>query len=66
MVSFSSSLKLKEIHVVDSPFNKDPKNIAGVPIRLQHVWQTLTLYSVHQNCSVMAQFKAHEVTHRIV
>ena len=27
MIEFSSSLKLKEIHVVDSPFNEDPKNI---------------------------------------
>ena len=27
MVEFSSSLKLNEIHVVDSPFNEDPKNI---------------------------------------
>ena len=24
---FSSSLKLNEIHMVDSPFNEDPKNI---------------------------------------
>ena len=27
MIEFSSSLKLKEIHTVDSPFNEDPKNI---------------------------------------
>ena len=27
MVEFSSSLKLNEIHTVDSPFNEDPKNI---------------------------------------
>ena len=27
MIEFSSSLKLNEIHVVDSPFNVDPKNI---------------------------------------
>ena len=29
MIEFSSSLKLNEIHIVDSnsPFNKDPKNI---------------------------------------
>ena len=27
MIEFSSSLKLNEIHVVDSPFNEDPKNI---------------------------------------
>ena len=27
MIVFSSSLKLNEIHVVDSPFNEDPKNI---------------------------------------
>ena len=26
MIEFSSSLKLKEIHKVDSPFNEDPKN----------------------------------------
>ena len=30
MIKFSSSLKLNEIHVVDSPFNKDPKNIIFV------------------------------------
>ena len=27
MIKFSSSLKLNEIHRLDSPFNKDPKNI---------------------------------------
>ena len=27
MIEFSSSLKLNEIYVVDSPFNEDPKNI---------------------------------------
>ena len=27
MIEFSSSLKLNEIHLVDSPFNEDPKNI---------------------------------------
>ena len=27
MTKFSSSFKLNEIHKVDSPFNKDPKNI---------------------------------------
>ena len=27
MIEFSSSLKLNEIHVVDSPFNEDSKNI---------------------------------------
>ena len=27
MIEYSSSLKLNEIHMVDSPFNKDPKNI---------------------------------------
>ena len=27
MIKFSSSFKLNEIHVVDSPFNADPKNI---------------------------------------
>ena len=27
MIEFSSSLKLNEIHTVDSPFNEDPKNI---------------------------------------
>ena len=27
MIEFSSSFKLNEIHVVDSPFNEDPKNI---------------------------------------
>ena len=27
MIEFSSSLKLNEIHVVDSPFNENPKNI---------------------------------------
>ena len=27
MIEFSSSLKLNEIQKVDSPFNKDPKNI---------------------------------------
>ena len=27
MIKFSSSLKLNEIHVVDSPFIEDPKNI---------------------------------------
>ena len=27
MIEFSSSFKLNEIHLVDSPFNEDPKNI---------------------------------------
>ena len=27
MIKFSSSFKLNEIHVVDSLFNEDPKNI---------------------------------------
>ena len=27
MTEFSSSLKSNEIHMVDSPFNEDPKNI---------------------------------------
>ena len=27
MIKFSSSFKLNEIHLVDSPFNEDPKNI---------------------------------------
>ena len=27
MIEFSSSLKLNEIHAVDSPFNDDPKNV---------------------------------------
>ena len=27
MIKFSTSLKLNEIHTVDSPFNEDPKNI---------------------------------------
>ena len=27
MIKFSSSFKLNEIRIVDSPFNKDPKNI---------------------------------------
>ena len=27
MIKFSSSFKLNKIHVVDSPFNEDPKNI---------------------------------------
>ena len=27
MIKFSSSLKLNEIHTVDSPFNEDPKYI---------------------------------------
>ena len=27
MIKFSSSFKLNEIHVVDSPFNEDPKTI---------------------------------------
>ena len=27
MIEFSSSFKLNEIHVVDSPFNEDLKNI---------------------------------------
>ena len=27
MIEFSSSFKLNEIHIVDSPFNEDPKNI---------------------------------------
>ena len=27
MIIFSSSFKLNEIHIVDSPFNEDPKNI---------------------------------------
>ena len=28
MIEFSSSLKLNEIHIVDSPFKADPKNIS--------------------------------------
>ena len=27
MIIFSSSFKLNEIHIVDSSFNEDPKNI---------------------------------------
>ena len=27
MIIFSSSVKLNEIHIVESPFNEDPKNI---------------------------------------
>ena len=27
MIEFSGSLKLNEIHIIDSPFNEDPKNI---------------------------------------
>ena len=27
MIEFSSSFKLNEIHIVDNPFNEDPKNI---------------------------------------
>ena len=27
IIEFLSSLKLNEIHMVDSPFNEDPKNI---------------------------------------
>ena len=27
MIEFSSSLKLNEIHIVDNPFNEEPKNI---------------------------------------
>ena len=27
MMEFSSSLKLNKIHMVDSPFDEDPKNI---------------------------------------
>ena len=27
MIEFSSSLKLNEIHILDSPFDEDPKNI---------------------------------------
>ena len=27
MIEFSSSLKLNEIHMVDSPFNEDPTNV---------------------------------------
>ena len=27
MIEFSSSLKLNESHIVDSPFNEDTKNI---------------------------------------
>ena len=27
MIEFSSSLKLDEIRMVDSPFNEDPKNM---------------------------------------
>ena len=27
MIKFSSSFKLNEIHIVDSPFNEDPQNI---------------------------------------
>ena len=33
MIKFSSSLKLNEIHTVDSPFNEDPKNIIFFPVR---------------------------------
>ena len=27
MIKFSSSFKFNELHIVDSPFNEDPKNI---------------------------------------
>ena len=27
MIEFSSVMKLNEIHIVDSPFNEDPKNM---------------------------------------
>ena len=27
MIKFSSSFKLNEIHIVDRPFNEDPKNL---------------------------------------
>ena len=27
MIKFSSSLKINEIHIIDSPFNEGPKNI---------------------------------------
>ena len=27
MIKFSTSFKFNEIHIVDSPFNEDPKNI---------------------------------------
>ena len=33
MLEFSGSLKLDEIHLVDSSFNKDPKNISFFPER---------------------------------
>ena len=31
MIELSGSLKLNEIHVVDSPFNEDPENIIFFP-----------------------------------
>ena len=30
MIKFSSSFKFNEIHVVDSPFNENPKNVIFV------------------------------------
>ena len=27
MIEFSSSLKLNEIHIIDGPFNENPRNI---------------------------------------
>ena len=33
MIKFSSSFKLNEIHILDSPFSEDPKNIFCFPGR---------------------------------
>ena len=40
MIKFSSSFKLNEIHIVDSSFNEDPKNINVSPVRPQFQGRT--------------------------
>ena len=43
-----------------------PLNVPGVPKKTQRVSQTVTLHSMHQNCSMMAHFKGAEITYRVV
>ena len=39
MIEFSSSLKLNEIHIVDSPFNEDHNNIIFSREKLREIGQ---------------------------
>ena len=44
MIKFSSSFKLKEVHTVDSPFNKDPNFGEGRPENLRKMDNNRDIY----------------------